>query len=217
MEDLKFIAQQLRKPSGDFAPAIAEKMNGANQPLYDLMLSKIDIKENDTILEIGFGNGNHFKELFSQYNNLKVYGIDYSKDMVEQATVRNLEFINSGKLILVEGSSDHLPFHDQIFDKVFCNMVIYFWDQPEDDLHEIYRVLKPNGYFYTGIRTKESMLGFQFTKYGFTLHSVDEWKSILEKCGFTVRDTYRKMDPVFQDNGKNYQLESVCIAAEKVV
>jgi len=32
MKDLKFIAQQLKKPSGDFAGTIAEKMGEGNQP-----------------------------------------------------------------------------------------------------------------------------------------------------------------------------------------
>jgi len=145
-----------------------------------------------------------------------VYGIDFSKKIVDQATVGNLEFINSGQLTLAEGSSDYLPFQDQIFDKVFCNMLINFWGQPVNKLSEICRVLKPNGYFYTGIRTKESMLGFNFKKYGFTLYSVSEWKNNLEKCGFNIKDIYRKMDPLFQENGENYKFESVCIAAEKV-
>jgi len=51
--DLKFIAQQLRKPAGDFASTIGEKMNEGNQPLYSLTFSAMDISDGNTILEIG--------------------------------------------------------------------------------------------------------------------------------------------------------------------
>lgn len=215
MKDLEFIARQLRKPSGDFASTIAEKMNEGNQPLYGLTFSSFDLKNGDTILEIGFGNGFHFPKLFSLQNNLTVCGVDYSEDMVRQAADRNQRFINSGQLAITEGSSDRLPFTDQAFDIVFCNMVIYFWNNPEDHLKEIRRALKPNGKFYTGMRTRESMLQLPFTKFGFRLYSVEEWCSLLMQNGFTVESTYRKTDPGFEENGEVIRLESVCVAAAK--
>ncbi len=216
MKDLKFIAQQLRKPAGDFAATIAGKMNEGNKPLYDLTLSSMNLNDGDTILEIGFGNGFHFKELLSLRDKLTLYGIDYSKEMVNQATAGNMTFINSGRLFLSEGSSNRLPYEDHTFDVVFCNMVIYFWENPEDHLKEIYRVLKSAGRFYTGMRTKKSMMELPFTQYGFNLYTVGEWKSVLAQNGFNVDDSYHKTDPGFEENGKQIQLESVCIAAEKV-
>ncbi len=216
MKDLKFIAQQLRKPAGDFAATIAGKMNEGNKPLYDLTLSSMNLNDGDTILEIGFGNGFHFKELLSLRDKLTLYGIDYSKEMVNQATAGNMTFINSGRLFLSEGSSNRLPYEDHTFDVVFCNMVIYFWENPEDHLKEIYRVLKSAGRFYTGMRTKKSMMELPFTQYGFNLYTVGEWKSVLAQNGFNVDDSYHKTDPCFEENGKQIQLESVCIAAEKV-
>lgn len=36
--DPEFIAQQLRKPSGDFAGKISKTMDMVNRPLYDLFL-----------------------------------------------------------------------------------------------------------------------------------------------------------------------------------
>lgn len=215
MKDLKFIAQQLRKPAGDFAATIADKMNEGNKPLYDLTFSSMNLHDGDTVLEIGFGNGFHFTEFLSLKNNLTLCGIDYSEEMVKQATERNLKFVNSGELLLTEGSSDKLPYADQIFDFVFCNMVIYFWENPEDHLKEICRVLKQDGKFYTGMRSKESMLQLPFTKHGFELYSVEDWSNLLKDNGFTIKNTYQKTDPGFEESGKVIRLESVCIAAEK--
>lgn len=213
--DPQFIAQQLRKPSGEFAFKIAEKMNTGNKPLYDLTFKALQLNEGDRLLEIGFGNGIHFKELLSFKKDLQLYGIDYSADMVKLATALNQKYIDSGEIVVTEGSSDQLPYEDQSFDIVFCNMVIYFWENPENHLDEIYRVLKPGGKFYTGMRTKESMLKFLFTKFGFNLYTIDEWTSILIKKNFRVSNTMRSPDPEFDDFDKPIQLESVSIAAVK--
>lgn len=213
MTDLKFIAQQLRKPSGDFAPKIAAKMGEGNRPLYDLVLDFMDVQDYDSILEIGFGNGHHFSGLLAKAENLWVAGIDYSAEMTELAESNNKPFIASGRLKLQTGNSNRLPFADNSFDTVFCNMVIYFWDDPEKHLEEIRRVLKPGGRFYTGMRTRKSMLELPFTKYGFNLYETGEWSAILESNGFHVEKEARGKDPVFNDDGNQFQLESVCIAA----
>lgn len=213
--DHQFIAQQLRKPSGDFASKIAEKMNTGNKPLYDLTFRTLRLNDGDKLLEIGFGNGIHFNELLSLKKELQLYGIDYSADMVKLATVLNKQHIDSGKIVVTEGNSNQLPYEDQSFDLVFCNMVIYFWENPGDHLNEIHRVLKPGGRFCTGMRTKESMLEFPFTKFGFNLYTVDEWTSLLAKNNFRVMNTIRSIDPEFDDFDKAIQLESVSITAVK--
>lgn len=214
MQDLKFIANQLRKPSGEFAHKVAEKMNEGNRPLYGLVMDSMEINSRDNILEIGFGSGVHFPDLLSKADDLQISGIDYSTEMTDLAISNNNESINSGHLHLYTGNSNYLPFNDKKFDVVFCNMVIYFWDDPAEHLHEINRVLKPGGKFYTGMRTRKSMLQLPFTKFGFNLYKVNEWKSILESNTFRVTEESRKKDPVFEDDGKKFQLESVCIAAK---
>lgn len=214
-EDIKLIAQQLRKPSGDFANTIAEKMGVGNRPLYDLVLDSMEIKDNYSILEIGFGSGFHFPELISKAKNLAITGIDYSAEMTKLAIQNNQSPIKSGRLNLYTGNSDKLPFSEHSFDIVFCNMVIYFWDNPAEHLSEIKKVLKPTGKFYTGMRSRKSMQQFPFTKYGFNLYEVREWKSVLESNGFRVLDEKRGLDPAFDEFENDIQLESICLSAIK--
>ncbi|MEO8399290.1 MAG: class I SAM-dependent methyltransferase [Ignavibacteriaceae bacterium] len=213
--DPQFIAQQLRKPSGDFAKTIGEKMNQINSFLYDFVLDSMNLKENENILEIGFGNGKFFDRLFSRANNLHVSGIDFSEEMVKEAEQNDQSLISSGKLKLFLGSSDNLPFPDNFFDKVFCSMVIYFWEEPSKHLREIKRVLKPEGKFYTGIRAKDGMLEFPFTKHCFILYKENEWKSILQQNGFELTSLNKKLDPLTEFNGQAIQLESICFTAKR--
>lgn len=211
----EFIAQQLRRPSGDFASEVGEKMNQVNEPLYDLVLDVMQPEDNDTILEIGFGTGKFFGKLFACANGLQVSAIDFSEAMVETAKKHNSDAISSGKLKVKQGNSDTLPFTDQKFDKVFCNMVIYFWDQPEEHLKEIRRVLKPGGTFYTGIRSRESMRVFPFVEYGFNLYSIKEWQDILNQNEFIVEEVHERLDPKINFEDNKIRLESCCIIAKK--
>ncbi len=212
---LDFIAAQLRKPSGSFAATIAQNMDKTNEPLFDLTLQSINVEGDQKLLEIGFGSGRFIHKLFSHWPTLEVTGVDYASEMVNMAASINDDLLKSGRLKLEEGSSDQLPFEDETFDVVFCNMVIYFWDNPEKHLGEVWRVLKPGGKFYTGFRTKQSMLQMPFVKYGFALYELDEWQAILEKNGFEVASTNSKVDPEMETNGRKIQLESVCVVAQK--
>jgi ubiquinone/menaquinone biosynthesis C-methylase UbiE len=212
----KTVAKQLRKPSGIFAGKVGNEMNKTNSFLYDFTIKAMQLTDNESILEIGFGNGKFFDKIFSTANNLKISGLDFSPKMVKVATSNNPSTSNSGKLTLRLGSSDKIPFPDNSFDKIFCINVIYFWEQPADHLQEIYRVLKPGGTFYTSIRTKESLVQMPFAKYGFNVYTQDEWINMLEtNLLHFVHTKKTQNEPDAEFDKQLYKAESLCIVAEK--
>jgi ubiquinone/menaquinone biosynthesis C-methylase UbiE len=212
----KMVAKQLRKPSGLLASKVGNEMNRSNSELYDLTIDAMQLTNNESVLEIGFGNGKFFDKLFSVADNLQISGLDFSEEMVKAATVNNPSTSNSGALTLTFGSSDKIPFADNSFDKVFCINVIYFWEQPAAHLKEIYRVLKPGGKFYTTIRSKESMAEMPFTKYGFNIYSQDEWMNILELNHLHfVHSQKTKNEPGAVFNKQLFQVQALCIVVQK--
>lgn len=213
--DPEFVASQLRKPQGDFAQKISAKMDEVNAPLFDLTLEMMKPSSGDSILEIGFGSGTFFEKLFEETDNLKVSGVDYSREMVIQASDQNRPLVDSGTLSLVQSNSNDLPFPDKFFDKVYCNMVVYFWDEPSEHLKEVHRVLKDGGKFYTGIRSVESMKKLPFIEHGFNLYSPEKWSEILAENSFMVSSTITEKDPYLEVEGSQMQMESVCIEAVK--
>lgn len=212
----KTIAKQLRKPSGVLASKVGNKMNQTNGFLYDFTISTMKPANNESILEIGFGNGKFFEKIFSSGNNLSLSGLDFSPEMVKEATSNNQPAVASGNLTLKLGSSDKIPFPDNSFDKVFCINVVYFWEKPADHVKEIYRVLKPGGKFYTSIRKKESLGQMPFSKYGFAIYTEAEWVDILQANQFHFLQTQKtENEPDTELDGKLYKMESLCIVADK--
>ncbi len=212
----KTIAEQLRKPGGVLAGKVGNEMNITNRFLYGFTINEMKLRDNESILEIGFGNGKFFDTIFTTANNLKISGLDFSPEMVKAAATNNTSTSNSGRLTLRLGSSDNIPFPDNSFDKVFCINVVYFWEQPAEHLKEIYRVLKPGGTFYTSIRTKETLIQMPFSKYGFNTYTEDEWVDVLQANGFDFvcsQKTQNEPDAVL-DN-RHIKVESLCIAAKK--
>ncbi|MDZ4794454.1 MAG: class I SAM-dependent methyltransferase [Bacteroidota bacterium] len=211
----KMMAKQLRRPSGAMGGKVGAMMNKANEFLYDFTLEVLQPASNDAILEIGFGNGKFFDKIFSTASGLQVTGLDFSETMFKAASEKNKKALNEGRLTLQLGNSDHLPFPDNSFDKIFCINVIYFWDKPAEHLKEIYRVLKPAGRFYATVRTRESMLQMPFTKYGFSFYDTNRWKEVLEETGLRFIEEKTVDEPVIEFDDKKIVVQSLCSVAGK--
>jgi phosphatidylethanolamine/phosphatidyl-N-methylethanolamine N-methyltransferase len=88
------------------------------------------------LLEIGVGNGAHFK----YYKTHEVTGIDTSHSMLTRAR-KHLK--SNIKLFKMNGET--LLFPNEVFDYVVLSHVIAVVDDPEKLLKEVHRVLKTNG------------------------------------------------------------------------
>lgn len=211
----RLIAKQLRSPSGLLAKYVGNTMNKSNEELYELTLNNLDIKDGDSILEIGFGNGRFFSGLNAKAANLSIVGIDHSLEMVNEAIKNNKDLYQNGNIQLSAGSSTCLPYESNSFDKVFCINVIYFWDNPTLHLNEIQRVLKPGGVFCSAFRPKDNLAKFPFSKYDFTLYSEEGWKNIIETHGFQFLSSQHSKDLVSSAHQKNSTFESLCLVSVK--
>lgn len=211
----KLIAAQLRTPSGLLAKKVGNKMNKSNQLLYELVLDQIKIKQGAEILEIGFGNGKLFNTIFSKAKDLKIYGLEFSRPMFQEASKYNQNLIKNGKLVLSLGSSDRMPFVDDQFDAVLCINVIYFWENPEAHLQEIYRTLKPKGKLFVGIRPQAILASLPFSKFGFHLRPENEWIKIFLQNGFLLQDSLTQNEPLLQMGRKSFPMQGLCMVFEK--
>ncbi|MBL7730272.1 MAG: class I SAM-dependent methyltransferase [Chitinophagaceae bacterium] len=209
------MARQLRKPSGSAGHQTGLMMNKANEQLYRHTINVMKPATGDQLLEIGFGNGKFFGEVFQSAPDLHITGIDYSALMVNEAAKDNQLWIDEGKLRLVQGNSDQMPFDENSFDKIFCINVVYFWDDAAAHLQEIKRVLKPCGRFYATIRTKKSMELMPFTNYNFTKYDESDWQTLVNKNGLQYLQAFTIDEPETTFRGETFRIQSICLVAAK--
>lgn len=106
-------------------------------------------KPGQVILEPGFGTGQvlvALAELVGEEG--KVYGIDISDGMVEQARRRAEKHGLSDRIVLDRGSATAMPYPDGTFDSVFMSFTLELFpdDQIPVVLAECRRVLRPGGH-----------------------------------------------------------------------
>ncbi|PSB06200.1 methyltransferase type 11 [Pleurocapsa sp. CCALA 161] len=124
---------------GRFGGIIMARMN--KEFTYSV-IDLLDIEPNDRVLEIGFGSGVGIHRLAQLALTGYIAGIDYSKEMVEQATARNLKKVEAGLVDLRQGSVESLPFENNTFDKALAVNSMQVWSDASIGLREMRRVMK---------------------------------------------------------------------------
>lgn len=97
-----------------------------------------------TILDIGTGPGRLLMEIKKFTPNSKLIGIDPSTDMIEIARL-NIKEAELADIEIVHGSAEEIPVDSKTVDIAVSNWSFLYWDEPEEGLSEIHRVLKPEG------------------------------------------------------------------------
>jgi len=98
------------------------------------------------VLDIATGTGD-LAIMLAQANVEKVVGLDISAGMLEVAKKKISELNLDGKIEVVLGDSEKLPFSDHSFDAITVGFGVRNFENLEQGLGEIYRVLKPKGIF----------------------------------------------------------------------
>jgi ubiquinone/menaquinone biosynthesis C-methylase UbiE len=100
----------------------------------------LGLRENEHVLEIGFGPGVAVEILAGAAPGVRVAGIDLSDEMLRQATRRNAAAIARQAVDLRLGSADDLPFADASFDAALAINSMQVWPDAMPGLREIHRV-----------------------------------------------------------------------------
>ena len=179
------LAIQARKPSGLLGRLFGMGMGRINRGVNAWVISLLELQPSDQVLEIGFGPGKALRAVHSLVPNGKVYGLDISRTMMEQAKRLNHTGVKQGTVNLQLGEAAKMPFPDMAFNKVFGVNVAYFWETPEIELKEIYRVCKPGGLVAIYIGDRHQMANVPMTKTGvFRLYGSTEFSNLLHRAGF---------------------------------
>lgn len=106
-------------------------------PLY----IEIGLKDADIILDVGCGTGTVTRDIARLTKGI-VVAFDGSSDLVYVANSILKDFTNTNLII---GSGNLIPFLDNTFDIVTCNLFFMWVEQPKKVIKEMTRVLRPGG------------------------------------------------------------------------
>ncbi len=196
-EQLQEMAAQLSRPQGDEGIKVATMMHQSNFGMTKSTVKALKIKDNEKILELGHGNGKHIPFVLEQAENVSYCGLEIAETMKKEAEQLNESSATSFHLF--DGTL--IPFEDETFEKAFTVNTIYFWENPVQLLENIYRVLKPGGWFAIGYAQREFMEMLPFTKYGFTLYGDNEFQELIAKTSFKLMDLSNHKEQITSKTG----------------
>lgn len=119
----------------------------SNRQRNSWVVSLLDVRPTDRVLEIGFGPGLAIAELSRRIGaSGHVYGIDHSDVMLGQAARRNAAAIRAGRVTLTRASVDQLPpALGGPFDAILAVNSFGFWPAPTERLEQLSGRLTPGG------------------------------------------------------------------------
>lgn len=185
-KELKELAQQLRHPSGEAGLKIAAMMHETNNNMTLHSVNHLGISDKDKVLELGHGNCEHLRQLAAVNGTIVYYGLERSALMYNEAKSINKDLIEQKQAFFYLYDGQEFPFPTAYFDKIFTVNTIYFWDNPQQVLAELYRVLKPNGSLNITFAQKEFMKQLPFTPYGFTLYDNEKISRLISASQFKI-------------------------------
>jgi len=156
------IGRQLRNPSGFGGRLIARLMAVANRRSNRIAIRALDCSPGDTILDLGCGSGPAVKVLAGQAGQGLILGIDHSETMLAQALRHNRHAIRQGRIHLLRGRIDALPWRDNTIDRILAVHVVYF--AGEAGVREARRILRPGGRIVIVATDRSAMARWQFAQ-----------------------------------------------------
>ena len=121
------LGDQYRCPTGPDGRLIAARMNRHHAKLTQWGLSKVTVGADFVVLDVGCGGGKTLSRLAKLAPKGKIYGLDYSVEMVKFSQEINKALIAQKRVEVIEGSVDKMAFTDGFFDLVTAFETYYFW------------------------------------------------------------------------------------------
>ena len=175
----RILSPQYKHPKGSLGKFVGRKMDQMNDTQNDWVLSLINLRSTDTVLEIGFGTGKTLTKLSDKVTKGLVYGIDPSKTMYDTASQLLETEIRIGRVKLFHGAIEDFPITDIRFQKLIAVHVVYFWDDLASVCSKLFRLAADGAlvaiYFVSPVMSSTKV---------FREYSGDEIKRALTSAGF---------------------------------
>jgi len=157
---------------------------------------KLNVQENDLVLDAGCGFGRHSLEFLSR--GASVLAVDLDLESLRRTRFALHEFKKTASkandFLVHSADALNLPFKDETFDKIICSEVMEHVSDDQKSTDELYRVLKKGGRIAITVPTLFSEQIYDFLTHEYFSSPgghVRKYKpknliKILEKSGFKI-------------------------------
>jgi ubiquinone/menaquinone biosynthesis C-methylase UbiE len=192
------LLDQYKRPTGRRGRVVAALMNKEHEALTLWGLTHVNIEPDYVILDVGCGGGKTVSRLAQRAVQGKVFGIDYSADMMAYSRKVNKKLIAENRVKILEGSVEKTGFPGNFFDLVTAIETYYFWHSLPDALKEIKRILKGGGrLLMVNEMVKDGVYEIKHAKMikktQVRLFPLEEIRRIMESAGFTDVQIFTKV------------------------
>ncbi len=127
-------------------------------PVGEVLLEKLDARPGNRILDVASGTGEPALTLAQRMgNHVSITGTDAAPGMVRVAQ-HKAQRLRLTHLQFETLKAEKMHFADDAFDRVLCRFGVMLFEDPQQGLNEIHRVLKPGGRFALAVwSTPETM------------------------------------------------------------
>jgi len=162
--------------------------------------------EDKKILDIGCGDGKLSLEILNRTKARQLIGVDLDEKEISKAND-----IKDSRLYFLVADSSNLPFNNEEFEGIFCNIAFQQFKDKEESLKEMYRVIKNKGEVIINfIEEKSEVLEetIQIVKKDFGINLDNkgskikrrEFENLAKNAGFWIEYSQSKKDVFFFKN-----------------
>ncbi|NPV02049.1 MAG: methyltransferase domain-containing protein [Brevinematales bacterium] len=146
------------KVSRDYQPKVSDNLSAS---LLE-HLKNNNVKDGDTLLDIGSGNGSFLRSLHEAMPNMELTGLDTNLFSIElgRKEIARLEISDKVKLLVGDAMSDLDDYADGSYEWVTCINVFHFYpvEKRQKLIDDLIRVAKKGVFFTEGIIEKAPMM-----------------------------------------------------------
>ena len=113
--------------------------------LNKILTNKLKLKKTIKILDAGCGTG-YVAEVLSKLNYKNITGIDFSEEMLAIARSKKIY-----KKLICQSLNEKIELRSKQFELIICTGVLTSGHVGPSALHELVRILKPQGFFICSI------------------------------------------------------------------